>query len=97
MKVIAKESIVVTLDRMIDNLTEEGSDILRVEVTREEFVQIYKKVVDSPLLTKKSVVLSGDDYRGDCVIQSGSYLVYRGVCVQYHHIYQRCKPEVVYI
>lgn len=73
MKVITK--IIAEIDEAIDK---HGEDIIRIELTNSEFISLLK---------------SGLKFEATSIVEqepsnySGSYVVYRGVCIQTHQDY----------
>lgn len=77
MKVITK--IIADIDDAID---EHGEDIIRIELTNSEFISLLK----SGLKFEATSLVEQDISN-----YSGSYVVYRGVCIQTHRSYYDCR------
>ena len=73
MKVITK--IVADID---DAINKHGEDIIRIELTNSEFISLLK----SGLKFEATSLVEQDKSN-----YSGSYVVYRGVCIQTHQDY----------
>lgn len=74
MKVITRSII----DKIDAAIKEYGDDIVRIELTNSEFERLLKS--NCEFEHKEITVQEPSNY-------SGSYVVYRGVCIQTHHSY----------
>lgn len=89
MKIVAKQPIRMKIDRYIDDLAGKGVEIVRIELSLEEFYEMWKSYQNE--CTNSGIIWS-------CGIpQSGSYIVYRGICVQHHQDYAGGDCGIEYI
>lgn len=89
MKIVAKQPIKMKIDSRIDDLAEKGVKIDRIELSFEDFFELWQSCQNE-----------SDDTNivWRCGLpQSGSYLVYRGICVQHHRDYADGDCGIEYI
>lgn len=89
MKIVAKQPIRMKIDHYIDDLAGKGVEVVRIELSSEEFLELWRSCQKE---------INNSDILWYCGLpQSGSYLVYRGVCVQYHRDYAGGDCGIEYI
>ena len=91
MKVIAKKTILMRVNEMLEECRKKGVEVVRVEMSYDEFLGLTKAVEDSASFR---TYIARSNWGS---IKSGSYLVYKDVCFQYHEDYPKVKDTVEYI
>ena len=89
---VVRETI---LDKINAELAKNSKDIIRIELTTEEFRQFIKDLRDPRCKHSdiRKVVINGFEWldvnhrKIPHNTMSGSYVVYRGVCIQTHEEY----------
>lgn len=77
MKVVLYKSL---LDKIDDIINQYGDSIIRIEVTISEFEKLINLIEEYDVKIDNSCIPVQHDL-------SGSYIVYRGVCIQTHRDY----------
>lgn len=91
MKVIAKKTILMRVNEMLDECRKKGVEVVRVEMSYNEFAE-FSRVVEGSASFRTYIIRSNWGS-----IKSGSYIVYKEVCFQYHEDYLKVKDTVEYI
>lgn len=95
MKIVAMKTIKMKIDSYIDSLTNEGVEIARIELSSGEFLDMWKCCSTIP--TVDDVNIRWTKTAVYDVPQSGSYFLYRGICIQHHSSYKSGDLGVEYI
>lgn len=92
MKIVAIRSLKMEIDSYIDTLLSMGAEIARIELSSGEFLDMWNCVRDTQDVGRTCFEWSR--YGG---VKSGSYFLYRGVCIQHHISYESGDLGIEYI
>lgn len=92
MRIVAMKTVKMKIDSYIDRLTNEGVEIVRIELSSWEFLGMWNCVRGTC-----DVGNTNSEWEGYNGVKSGSYFVYRGICIQHHSSYKSGDLGVEYI
>ena len=96
MRLICEKSVKQKVDELIDEADAKGLTPVRLEMNPQDFRQFCNEI-DKGYINDGQVSLFCEAIGQISRCTDGSYVVYKGVCVQCHSNYPRVKPEIAFV